>query len=147
MSPEDYRQLNQLFLAVMDLPQEERAAFLSQACAGDSRLRRRIEAMLEADDDSDHLIDQLALPSAVESDTDEITELPSGARLGHYRLIRQIGRGGMGAVYLAHDDKLDRQVALKVLPARFTSDTERVRRFQREARAASALNHPNILTI
>jgi eukaryotic-like serine/threonine-protein kinase len=147
MSPEEYRQLNQLFLAAMDLPQEERAAFLSQACAGDARLRRRIEAMLEADADSDQLIDQLAHPSAVESDTDEITELPSGARLGHYRLARQIGRGGMGAVYLAHDDKLDRQVALKVLPARFTSDTERVRRFQREARAASALNHPNILTI
>jgi serine/threonine protein kinase/Tfp pilus assembly protein PilF len=68
-------------------------------------------------------------------------------QISHYRVDRLIGAGGMGEVYLAHDDRLRRQVALKLLPARFTMDEERVRRFQREARSASALNHPNIITI
>src|SRR6266436_7637661 len=67
--------------------------------------------------------------------------------IAHYRVGRLIGAGGMGEVYLAEDETLNRKVALKLLPARFTRDEERVRRFQREARAASALNHPNILTI
>src|SRR5262249_17492116 len=70
-----------------------------------------------------------------------------GRRIGVYQLSRELGRGGMGEVYLAHDARLGRNVALKLLPSRFTQDAERVRRFQREARAASALNHPNILTI
>src|SRR5262252_4884539 len=70
-----------------------------------------------------------------------------GRRVGVYELVRELGRGGMGEVYLAHDSRLGRHVALKMLPSRFTADVERVRRFQREARAASALNHPNIVTI
>src|SRR5689334_852378 len=68
-------------------------------------------------------------------------------KLSHYDVLRLIGAGGMGEVYLAHDAALNRKVALKLLPARFTQDEERVRRFKREARAASALNHPNIITI
>ena len=68
-------------------------------------------------------------------------------RISHYRVDRLIGVGGMGEVYLAEDAMLQRKVALKLLPERFTTDAERVRRFQREARAASALNHPNIITI
>src|SRR5581483_5325514 len=71
----------------------------------------------------------------------------SGQNIGPYRLLRQIGHGGMGEVYLARDARLDRHVALKLLPAHLTVDANRVARFQREARAASALNHPNILTI
>ena len=67
--------------------------------------------------------------------------------IARYRVGRLIGAGGMGEVYLAEDETLNRKVALKLLPARFTRDEERVRRFQREARAASALNHPNIITI
>src|SRR3954471_2320777 len=68
-------------------------------------------------------------------------------RISRYRVGRLIGAGGMGEVYLAEDETLNRKVALKLLPVRFTQDEERVRRFQREARAASALNHPHILTI
>ncbi len=70
-----------------------------------------------------------------------------GERIGHYQILSLLGAGGMGEVYLAQDTKLDRQIALKLLPARFLQDAEQVRRFEREARAASALNHPNILTI
>ena len=71
----------------------------------------------------------------------------AGTRFGFYEVLSPIGSGGMGEVYLGHDVRLGRRVALKILPARFTADNERVRRFQQEARAASALNHPNIITI
>jgi len=70
--------------------------------------------------------------------------LTAGTRLGHYEIRSMIGAGGMGEVYLAHDTKLDRKVALKVLPAQLGADQDRMRRFVQEARAAAALNHPNI---
>src|ERR1700675_4134948 len=73
--------------------------------------------------------------------------LPVNTTLSHYRIVSKLGAGGMGEVYLAEDTRLDRKVALKLLPARFTRDEDRVRRFEQEARAASALNHPNIITI
>src|SRR6266404_5860907 len=74
-------------------------------------------------------------------------ELKAGQIIGHYEILSTLGKGGMGEVYLAHDKKLDRQIALKFLPLMFTQNKERLHRFEREARAASALNHPNILTI
>jgi len=74
-------------------------------------------------------------------------ELPAGSTLSHYRIVSKIGAGGMGEVYCARDMKLGRDVAIKVLPAAFSDDSERLRRFEQEAQAAGALNHPNILVI
>jgi serine/threonine protein kinase len=152
MTPERWQQINQVFDEALAQPAAERAAFLTRACAGDAKLRRRVEAMLAADAQTDLLLDRPAQAAAAElfsaetSATQE-SEILSGHTIGSYRLLHEIGRGGMGKVYLARDERLDRRLALKLLPARLTGDASRVARFQREARAASALNHPNILTI
>src|SRR5581483_8194755 len=73
--------------------------------------------------------------------------LATNSTISHYRIVSKLGAGGMGEVWLAEDARLDRKVALKLLPAEFTRDEDRVRRFVQEAKAASALNHPNIITI
>src|SRR5262245_81332 len=74
-------------------------------------------------------------------------ELLANTTLSHYRIVAKLGAGGMGEVYLAEDTRLDRKVAIKVLPADFAKDADRLKRFEQEARATSALNHPNILTV
>ena len=153
MTPERWQQIKQLFDAALAQPGTQRAAFLVGACQGDEELRQQVEAMLGVDTQTDNLLDRPAYAVAAELLTDptilqEVTnDLVAGLRLGNYQLISEIGRGGMGQVWLAHEQRLDRYVALKLLPAQFTGELERVRRFQREARAASALSHPNILTI
>ncbi|MEP7270857.1 MAG: protein kinase [Acidobacteriota bacterium] len=151
MSPEQWHKIHELFETALECPVEERAAFLTQACAGDEELQRRVEAMLVADAQNDLLMDRTAyrapdtfLPSI--SDSDEAQSF-RGEMIGVYRLIRELGHGGMGKVYLVHDTRLGRRAALKLLPSDLVNNLQGVRRFQREARAASALNHPNIITI
>src|SRR5262247_2029491 len=151
MSPEQWQKIHKLFEAALERPAEDRAAFLDRACAGAEETRRRVEAMLEADAQNDLLVDRPAYQAAdifatLNSRPDD-SQSYSGERIGGYRLIKELGRGGMGTVYLAYDTRLGRQVALKLLPSHLVNNPERVRRFQREARSVSALNHPNIITI
>ena len=132
-------------------PVEERAAFLTEACKGDEEMRRRVEAMLAADARNDLLMDRPAYQDiTVLSPTPpppDDSQSFTGEMIGVYKLIKQVGHGGMGTVYLVYDTRLGRRAALKLLPSNLVNNPERVRRFQREARTASALNHPNIITI
>ncbi len=145
MSPERWQKINEVFEAALERPGTERPAFLALVCAGDEELRRRVQAMLDADQQTDLLLDRSPLNQALLHSLQ--SESLSEKLIGAYRLVRELGHGGMGVVYAAFDTRLERQVALKLLPARLTNDPERVQRFQREARTVSALNHPNILTI
>ncbi len=146
-TPELYKQAEELFHAALALPAERRAEFLVEACAADHELRAEVESLLAAHEQSGSFIDSSPIKVAPEA-TAEIEAEPESSRLiGHYRILRRLGKGGMGEVYLAQDTMLDRQVAIKLLPAEFTSNASLVRRFVQEAKAASALNHPNILTI
>jgi eukaryotic-like serine/threonine-protein kinase len=147
MKPERWQQIDQLFHSALEREPEERAAFLDQACDGDEVLRREVESLLAADAEAENATGALPAQVAAEMLATDRGLIATGQQIGHYRVLSPLGAGGMGEVYLAQDTRLGRKIALKLLPARFTQNAERVRRFEREARAASALNHPNILTI
>jgi serine/threonine protein kinase/tetratricopeptide (TPR) repeat protein len=151
MKPEHWQQLDQLFHSALEREPEERAAFLDAACAGDESLHKQVEALLTAHEEAGSFIEHPAMEveaRGVAADQEnKAAELANGETVSHYRIISALGSGGMGQVFLAHDMTLGRRVALKLLPAEFTMNTDRVRRFQQEARAASSLNHPNIITI
>ena len=121
--------------------------FLSQACSGDDNLRKEVESLIASHEQSGGFIDEPAFAAAASWLTDQKMELHAGETIGSYQILSFISRGGMGEVYLAEDKRLGRKVALKLLPASFTTNDDRLRRFEQEARAASALNHPNIITI
>ncbi len=144
MQAERWQQIERLFQAALAHAPRERAALLVEACAGDEELRREVESLLVEHARGSSLLETPATDLAADWAQEQIT-IPQ--TLGHFRLHSLLGKGGMGEVYLAEDSKLGRKVALKLLPAAFTQDKERVRRFELEARAASALNHPNIITI
>ncbi|HEX8336510.1 MAG TPA: serine/threonine-protein kinase, partial [Pyrinomonadaceae bacterium] len=147
MKSEDLRQLETLFHRALEFEPGGRAAFLDQACAGDEPLRDRVEALLAANARAGSFMKEPALEVEARALAGEQNESLAGRRIGRYEIIALLGAGGMGEVYLAYDTGLGRKVALKLLPPLFTNDPERLRRFRGEARAASALNHPNILTI
>src|SRR5260221_9056464 len=141
MTPERYRQAGQLYHDALDLERERRAAFLEGACGSDGELRREVESLLKSHERAGEF---MAAPALVDHRTPPSME---GRTIGSYRVLAPIGAGGMGEVYLAEDTRLGRNVALKLLPKDLGRDPERVVRFEREARAASALNHPNIVMI
>ncbi len=147
MTPERYQLIDQIFQAALELDPERHPAFLDQACSGDRTLRHEVESLLTADRSGLSYIDEPAFDIAAQLLSSDGPELAAGTRIDRYEILSLLGRGGMGEVYLAHDEKLDRKIALKLLPPEFTTNHERVRRFQQEARAASALNHPNIIII
>ncbi len=147
MTPERFRQVGQLYDRAAELEPEWRAAYLSEACAGDEELRREVESLLAAHDSAGDFIDQPAVEIAAGLFTRQTAGSIEGKKIGNYQVLSLLGKGGMGEVYLAQDLRLGRKVALKLLPQQFIQDPLRVKLFEREARAASALNHPNIITI
>ncbi len=147
LTSERWRRVKQIFQTAVELPAAERDIYLADACADDSSLQADIESLIAAHEQPGSFLDTPAIDLAVESAVAGQGHPLVGQSLGHYRILSLLGRGGMGEVYLAEDTRLNRRVALKLLPAEFTRETERVRRFIREAQAASALNHPNIITI
>src|SRR6476469_3027350 len=145
MTPERWQKVEEVLQAALDRAPRERAAFLQQACAGDVELRTEAVSLVNAYESATDFIEAPAMfhdARVILADS----EGQVGDEIGPYQIIRQLGSGGMSEVYLAQDTRLDRQVALKILPSYFVSHDDRLRRFQREARAVSALNHPNILT-
>ena len=142
---ERWRRVEELFHAGVGLPASERTAFLDDACRGDARLRREVDRLLSVAPDAEHFLEPSVSP--VNGDDRVAGALAIGSHVGPYRVTALLGSGGMGEVYRAHDLRLDRNVALKILPDGDTHDPSVVERFTREARAASALNHPNIVTI
>src|SRR5215831_8935627 len=138
MTPERWQQVKALLDEARKLAPEQRSAFLEQACSDDQSLRQELESLLASA--------EKAPPGFLQSSAVRVT-LGKGTRLGEYEVQSLLGFGGMGEVYRARDRKLDREVAIKVLPTFLSSDPDRLRRFEQEARAAAALNHPNILAV
>ena len=147
MTPERWQQIDHLFHSVLARPLDNRAEFLQQACRGDKFLKSEVESLIESHEQSGSFIDKPPEDLAAELLKSSQVRLRPGQVLDHYIIASLLGVGGMGEVYLARDEKLGRQIAIKLLPSEFTNHPERVRRFELEARAASALNHPNIVTI
>ncbi|HKS28621.1 MAG TPA: protein kinase [Pyrinomonadaceae bacterium] len=140
-----WQQVKELFHSALEREPEERDAYLDAACRGDDSLREEVLSLIASHEQRGSFLDAPAYEVA--ASLLEEAEPMQGRLVGHYRVLSLLGRGGMGEIYLAEDTKLDRKVALKLLPEEWTEEMGRLRRFQLEARAASALNHPNILTI
>ncbi len=142
---QNWERVESLFLKALDLHPEDRARFLEAECGNDAELRREVESLIAHDSASQQRIAE-ALEGTARSLVESVVIKP-GTRIGDYEIQRLIGSGGMGEVYLARDTRLSRDVAIKVLPAYLADDRERLRRFEQEAQAAAALNHPNILSV
>src|SRR5205809_4340208 len=147
MTPARFQTIEEIFRAALDQEPDEINAFLDTACEGDEPLRRKVEALLASRQRVGNFIETSAVGIATRIIENEQADLLVGQTFGHYKISKRIGTGGMGEVYLATDMTAGRKAALKLLPMRFTGDANRLKRFQQEAHAVVALNHPNILTV
>ena len=148
MTPARLQTIEEIFHSALDREPGEMGAFLDTACNGDQVLRGEVESYLAWHEEAAVFIETTPVGLATKIlDSTPQPDLLVGQRIGHYELVKRIGAGGMGEVYLATDITAGRKAALKLLPLRFTGDAERLRRFAQEAHAVVALNHPNILTV
>jgi len=147
MTPERWQQVKQIFQSALERKPAERSAFVAQVCGHDAVLRSEVESLISSHYQAGDSFEAVAAEAATEMLADDRAGRIVGNQIGHYQVLSRIGRGGMGEVFLAEDTILGRRVAVKLLRGEFTTNEERLRRFRQEARAVSALNHPNILTI
>ena len=150
MTPERYARVKELFDGALDREPPARAAWLDGICpagGADDDLRREVDSLLAAHGEADGFLEIPVLADSAASAAASAAALGRGTRVGPFEIAEVIGAGAMGEVYRARDTRLERDVAIKVLPAAVAADADRVRRFEQEARAASALNHPNIVAV
>src|SRR5437899_5408070 len=147
MTPARLQTVEEIFHAALDQEPDQVGAFLNAACEGDEALRGNSEALLASHQQAGSFIEIPAAGIATRIIENGQADLLVGQTIGHYKISKRIGAGGMGDVYLATDITAGRKAALKLLPERFTGDAERLKRFQQEAHAVVGLNHPNILTV
>ena len=147
MTPARFQTIEEIYRAALDQEPDKVARFLETTCEGDELLRRKVEALLASRQRVGSFIETPAVDVATRIIENQQADSLVGRTFGHYKIFKRIGTGGMGEVYLATDITAGRKAALKLLPLRFTGDAERLKRFQQEAHAVVALNHPNILTI
>src|SRR5262249_48504366 len=151
VTPERWQELKKLVGAALAVPEAEREEFVRGRASQDSELCGQALSLLSSVNVAEGFLSASALAEAGSVFDSVVGErpgpIPAGARFGPYEVVGLIGAGGMGEVYRARDERLKRDVAIKVLPSAFTENTDRLRRFEQEARAAGGLNHPNILAI
>ena len=149
MTARNWQQIKELFHSALECAPQERAAFLNETCRGDESLRSEVESLIAAHEREGSFIDSPAYEVAARWLADDGAESLVGQQISQYKILEQLGAGGMGEVYLAYDTKVGRKVALKMLPACYETDQReyQLHRFHQEARAVSSLNHPNIVTV